>query len=281
MEESNKNLWEEKNSTEPKKNCENNQIPDPKDIIKETNLRLIENQWKDIGKISGIYKIINKVNGKYYVGSSKNIIKRLKEHRTRLNNKNHQNIHLQRAWHKYGHSAFIFNIVKGCLISDLQREEQLYLNECKLNRKNAYNISYDATAPNRGMKLSKNHRQKISESHKGKIFSLETIEKMRGAKLNKYTGVNNSNYNNHKLKGINNPNYGKVTSDLIKQKMSLALRKSDLYQWYHAENNILEKLTIYDFRHKYNIHPGNLSHLIHKTNNTKSVKGWTILDKQH
>lgn len=28
----------------------------------------------DITKISGIYKIINKINGKYYVGSSDNIL---------------------------------------------------------------------------------------------------------------------------------------------------------------------------------------------------------------
>ena len=43
------------------------------DTINITEIDLMKNQCKNIGKISGIYKIINKIDGKYYVGSSKNI----------------------------------------------------------------------------------------------------------------------------------------------------------------------------------------------------------------
>jgi hypothetical protein len=48
-------------------------------------------------KISGIYKIINKINNKYYVGSSKHI-----------------NPHLQNAWNKYGQNNFDFVITEEC-----------------------------------------------------------------------------------------------------------------------------------------------------------------------
>ena len=44
-----------------------------KDIINDTNKDSTKNQCRNIGVVSGIYKIINKVNGKYYVGNSKNI----------------------------------------------------------------------------------------------------------------------------------------------------------------------------------------------------------------
>ena len=48
----------------------------------------------------GIYKIINKVNGKYYVGSSLNINKRWSVHKSALSKNKHHNDHLQNAWNK-------------------------------------------------------------------------------------------------------------------------------------------------------------------------------------
>lgn len=50
------------------------------------------------GKISGVYKIVNRVNGKYYVGSSNHILKRWTRHKNDLDNNKHRNIHLQRGW---------------------------------------------------------------------------------------------------------------------------------------------------------------------------------------
>jgi hypothetical protein len=63
-------LWEEKNSIEPEKSCLNNNATEANDIIKNTNNCLTKNPCDDTGKISGIYKIVNKINGKYYVGSN-------------------------------------------------------------------------------------------------------------------------------------------------------------------------------------------------------------------
>lgn len=50
----------------------------------------------------GIYYITNTINGKFYVGSSKNIKKRWARHIRDLNNNNHHNIYLQRSCNKYG-----------------------------------------------------------------------------------------------------------------------------------------------------------------------------------
>lgn len=62
-------------------------------------------------KNSGIYIIRNKINSKFYIGSSCDIKKRWRRHRYDLNRNGHHNIYLQRAWNKYGKCNFEFEII--------------------------------------------------------------------------------------------------------------------------------------------------------------------------
>ena len=55
---------------------------------------------------AGIYKIINILNGKVYIGSAKNFQHRWSRHVSALNLDKHENLHLQNAWNKYGSSNF-------------------------------------------------------------------------------------------------------------------------------------------------------------------------------
>lgn len=55
-----------------------------------------------------LYQIINVDNGMFYIGSTKNIKRRLREHRNTLKNNSHHCQHLQNAWNKYGESLFSF-----------------------------------------------------------------------------------------------------------------------------------------------------------------------------
>ena len=86
-------VWEEKNLIEPMTKLGSNGELDVCDIIINTNDLKESVPSTDITKrkISGIYKIINKVNGKYYVGSAKNIRGRWNGHKHLLN----RNIHIQ------------------------------------------------------------------------------------------------------------------------------------------------------------------------------------------
>ena len=49
---------------------------------------------------SGVYQILNVTTNKRYIGSSKNIVKRLKDHIKSLHSGKHHSILLQRAWNK-------------------------------------------------------------------------------------------------------------------------------------------------------------------------------------
>ena len=102
----------------------------------------------------GIYKIENLIDGNLYYGSSKNIQKRWKTHRSQLDSGKHGNVYLQRAWIKYGNDSFIFEIVEECSLDILLEREQYYLD---LNPE--YNIGMKSSG---GDNLSKNpNREEI------------------------------------------------------------------------------------------------------------------------
>jgi group I intron endonuclease len=82
-------------------------------------------------KTSGIYKILNKINGKYYVGSAKNIYDRWSDHKKDLKKSRHHNRHLQRAWDKYGKENFELVVVETCVPEALLDREQEHLTRCK------------------------------------------------------------------------------------------------------------------------------------------------------
>lgn len=94
-------------------------------------------------KICGIYKILNIENGKFYIGSSKNIKHRWSQHKSKLKKGKHPNMHLQNAWVKYGSKAFSLIIIEeNTQINDLIKREQYWLDELKpYNRNVGYNIN--------------------------------------------------------------------------------------------------------------------------------------------
>lgn len=86
----------------------------------------------DVDQISflkkGIYKITNLKTGRWYVGSvvSSNFRLRFKRHLNLLLNGKHENLHLQRAFDKYGQENFEFKILE-ILETNIFEREQYYL----------------------------------------------------------------------------------------------------------------------------------------------------------
>lgn len=128
--------------------------------------------------ISGIYKILNIVNKKFYIGSSCNMYKRKKEHLRQLELNKHHSIKLQRAYNKYGKDNFVFEIVEYVNKKDLLKREQYWID--KLDAvKNGYNVNNKANKP-----PSKNGKIPWNKGKKN-VYTKETLEKMSKAKINK------------------------------------------------------------------------------------------------
>lgn len=72
--------------------------------------------------------ILNKCNGKTYVGQSKDVYKRKKQHNNLLKQNKHQNKHLQNSYNKYGASAFEFYILEHCSKDNLNENEIFWIN---------------------------------------------------------------------------------------------------------------------------------------------------------
>jgi group I intron endonuclease len=79
----------------------------------------------------GIYKIINTISGKVYIGSTKKFSKRANSHYNSLNKKIHFNSHLQKSFNKYGKDNFVFEVIEIVVGDKLTRTmlEQEYINE--------------------------------------------------------------------------------------------------------------------------------------------------------
>ena len=104
----------------------------------------------------GIYKIINVVNNKFYVGSAENFTRRKRVHWWMLRRGTHGNKHLQAAWGKYGEQAFTFAIVEELPEGvDVLAAENIWLKE-HVDKEYCYNIATDATAPTTGWSGEKN-----------------------------------------------------------------------------------------------------------------------------
>lgn len=166
-------VWEEKDSIEPKRNCSNNSANGQSDIINVTGTDSTGSRCGDIGIVSGIYKIINRVNGKYYVGSSNEVFGkhgRWVEHVNALRSNRHKNQHLQRSWNKHGESAFNFVLVERVNVPDLLLVEQKYLDVARDERPLCYNAKFKAGGGSSPVDWTPERRKNMSDALRGRVI---------------------------------------------------------------------------------------------------------------
>jgi group I intron endonuclease len=159
-----------------------------------------------MSKIIGVYKILNNINGKFYIGYSKDIIHRFDIHQSKLKTNTHWNILLQRSYNKYKLENFQFIILHTFNnIKEAQNKELEYLEDVNI-RELLFNLHYN----NSGGDMLSFHPDK------------EKIIKNR---------INTQLLNNSKLsklelsdkygkKGEKNGMYGKTHTNIVKQKLS-------------------------------------------------------------
>lgn len=181
------------------------------------------NLKEDNKNLIGVYMILNTINNKYYVGSTKTkFITRFNHHKNLLISNKHGNKYLQRSFNKNGKENFIFKILEICSIEEIIAKEQYYIDFYKAyDRDLGYNIlskafsseGYKHTKENllligklsklkgdgkgnlnslnsmwkatKGLKRTEEHKKAISKAHKGKKHSEETRKKISVANFGK------------------------------------------------------------------------------------------------
>ena len=185
----------------------------------------------------GIYKIINVVNNKFYVGSAVNLRKRKSRHFSELRTGKHNNRHLLAAWNKYGEQAFVFVVIEEVEDRTLLLEaENRWLRE-HVGKDYCYNIGTDATAPALGMsgelsptwgyKHTEEAREQIGVHSRGRTHTPESRDKIRQSLVGKPKSAEVRAKISATLSGAGNPNYGKPRSDAFKAKVSKAVEAID------------------------------------------------------
>lgn len=144
---------------------------------------------------SGIY-VITSPNGRAYIGSSKNLAKRKKQHFYELKCNRHHCAALQNAWNKYG-EELKFVVIQICDEQQLLANEQFWIDNARHIWKRLYNGSMiagrieitdevrakmSAKAKNR-KPVSEETRQKLSEAGKGRKLTENHINILRNRKI--------------------------------------------------------------------------------------------------
>jgi len=123
-----------------------------------------------------IYKIVNLVNDKFYVGSTIHKKVRFRQHRKLLRGNRHHCKHLQAAWNKYGEEKFDFRVAEEVPDAvSLQEVEDRWL-KAHVGQKYCYNTGHSSDAPwrnapayktpNFGKQVSEEQKQQISQTLK-------------------------------------------------------------------------------------------------------------------
>ena len=165
-----------------------------------------------------IYMVRNKINNKIYFGQTSQEGGFNKRYKNNFPNKTH-NQHIKRAIDKYGWENFevVKEFDKAKNLDELNALEDMYIK------------MWDTTNPNKG--YNKKSGGNVC------VFTEETIEKLKQAKIGQFIGEDNpfhgkthsdetkqkiSNAMKGRFCGTNSPNYGKTYSEETRRKMGSA-----------------------------------------------------------
>lgn len=172
----------------------------------------VESQRADGGAMGTIYKITNTLNGKAYVGKTRQSFKRRITEHKRDSSKGRPGIDAAIA--KYGWANFTAEIIEVCPVEMLNEREIYWIKKLGTKVPNGYNIT-DGGDGGRGHSPSAETRAKLSKALKGRPAHNKGVKPSAEtcAKISKH----------HKEAGIKPPDHtGKKRSPETLARMSIA-----------------------------------------------------------
>jgi group I intron endonuclease len=117
--------------------------------------------------ITGIYAILNMIDGKKYIGQAKDIKERNGQELSSLKGAYFTNHHLQHAFNKYGEENFIFIFLEECSEEKLNERERYHITAAGYPDHNlCYNITRGGEGTT-GWKPTEETLKKMSEATSG------------------------------------------------------------------------------------------------------------------
>lgn len=204
---------------------------------------------------TGVYEIVNIITNERYIGSASRVGKsnslsgfyvRFDKHKLLLKNNKHYNIHLQRAYNKYGENNFNFNVLSICPPEYCIKLEQWFLD----NLKPEYNIRKIADS-NKGIKFTAEHKEKLSKSIKNSLKNkVDNSYRKRIGETLKITKLNKKNPYKRTEQGLVN--------NRIKRRSHSNIAKLDSEKVKDIKIMLKDKETMKTCANKYNVHIGTI-----------------------
>lgn len=118
-----------------------------------------------------VYMIKCTVNNKVYIGQTKNLESRIKNHKNRLSRDRHESEELQNDYNKYGSRCFKYRLLERCNWKDALIRETYWIDYYGgINSNNTYNRMNHLYKSDKSKQLiSKNHVKTLTEQHKKRI----------------------------------------------------------------------------------------------------------------
>ena len=118
-------------------------------------------------KISAVYKITNTITGDFYIGSSKDVKQRWRNHKKPSAWKRYPNNPMYLDMQKYGLDKFVFEILEEVEADSLKELEQQFIETLKpsYNNRNANGWDFE-----RYKETNKEYQNKYNKSDKGKEY---------------------------------------------------------------------------------------------------------------
>jgi group I intron endonuclease len=188
----------------------------------------------------GIYALVNRENGKRYIGQSRDIEDRWKQHFRELRQGKHYNVHLQRSFDLYSESAFETLVLEECNLVDLPLREQAWVDE--FPRDMLYNQIFDVQ-----------YRQGESNPFFGKRHTEDFKKRMSDLKKIECLGEKNPNFGRKhnattRLSMITHKTTTKLTVDDVKKIADLLrdgqLSHSEIANRFAVQRTVVTRISL-------------------------------------